>query len=148
MVENETLKKFRDITVYATLIINVSTITLSLLAYTGILVISMFAGFFFIVALLLNLSTIFFTFANLNREDVKGRKLKNLCYIFMVFFFFAMFFILFKQLIFAVVTNIASYLYPIAEIIYLLGYFGILGLGLLLVLLNLRYIHRHETWLK
>lgn len=148
MVENETLKKLLDVIVYLTLIINVITIVLSLLAYTGISLISMSAGILFLAALSLNLSTIFFTFANLNREDAKGRSLKNLCYLYMVFFFFAMFFILFKQIIFAIVTDITSNLYTIAEIVYLLGYFGILGLGLLLVLLVFKSIHRYETWLK
>lgn len=145
MTEKGDYFKYLKIVTYATLVINAITIILSVF---GEYPISDIAGFMYIIAICINILAIFFNFININTVDAKGKLLKALCYLFLVFLFFAMFLLLFKQIIFALQTDPTSNLLLIAEITHWIIYFGILGFGILLSLLDLKYFDRPETWTK
>lgn len=143
MADREVYFKYLKAITYATLGINLITIILSLF---GSYPISNIAGYMYIVAICINLLTIFFNFINMNTADAKGKLLKVLCYIYLVFLFFAMFILLFKQIIFVIQDDPSRII--IADITHWTVYFGILGFALLLSLLDLKYFNRPETWTK
>lgn len=132
------------IIIYLTLAINAMAIALSVIGNFDIINI---AGYIYLLALCIDLGAIFFTFINLNAADEKGKILKAICYIFLGFFFFALFLLLFKQIVFMTETDPLNIRYVVAELIHNFAYFGILGFGILLSLLDLKYLHRSETWL-
>jgi hypothetical protein len=133
------------ITTYASLVLNALAIALSLIGDYNVLNI---AGYIYFAVLCINLSAIFFTFINLNVQDKKGKILKVICYIFLVFFFFALFLLLYKQIIFVTIMDLTSIQYIVADLIQKTVYFGILGFGVILALLDLKYLHRPETWIQ
>jgi hypothetical protein len=143
MTEKGVYFKYLKMVIYATLVINAVTIILSLI---GELSISNIAGFMYVVAICINILAIFVNFININTADAKGKLLKVLCYIFLTFLFFAMFLLLFKQIIFVLQADPTSNRLLIAEITHWIVYFGILGFALLLSLLDLKYFNRSETW--
>jgi hypothetical protein len=147
MKENHILKKGLEIMVYVALIANVTSIVLGIIATIGSTAISNIAGIMFVISLGVNLAVLFFNFASLNRVDPKGKRLKNLCYIFMIFFFFALILIFYNQLVFVLEMDLMSRHYIIAYIIHISGYFGILGFGLLITLFDFKYLPRPETWI-
>ena len=145
MTEKAAFFKYLKLVTYATLVINAITIVLSLF---GEFPISNIAGFMYLVAISVNLLAIFINFLNINTADPKGKLLKNLCYIYLVFLFFALFLLLFKQILFVTQIDPNNMRLMIAEITHWIVYFGILGFALLLSLLDLKYFNRPETWTK
>jgi hypothetical protein len=143
MAEKGAYFKYLKVSTYATLVINIVSIILSLF---GEYPISSIAGYMYIVAICLNILVIFFNFININTADAKGKFLKILCYIYLVFLFFAMFMLLFNQIIFVLQEDPTSIRLIIAELTHWIVYFGVLGFALLLALLDLKYFTRPETW--
>ena len=145
---NKFWKKNLKFVVYATLIINAVAINLNLIVEVGLTILSGIAIFSLILAWIINLVAIFFNFANLNRKDEKGILLKRICYIFLVFFFFGLFMMLFKPIFTAFIMDPDSPILIIANILHLIAYYGILGFGLALSILDLKFLERKETWRK
>jgi hypothetical protein len=143
MAEKGAYFKYLKVVTYATLVINIVSIILSLF---GEYPISSIAGYLYIGAICLNILVIFFNFMNINTADAKGKFLKILCYIYLVFLFFAMFMLLFSQIIFIIQEDPTSIRLIIAELTHWIVYFGVLGFALLLALLDLKYFTRPETW--
>jgi len=143
MTEREVYFKYLKVVIYATLVINIITIILSLI---GEFTISNIAGYLYLVAICLNILALFFNFININTADAKGKFLKIICYLYLVFLFFAIFMLLFKQIIFVVQEDPTNFRLLMAEITHSIVYFGILGFALLLALLDLKYFNRPETW--
>ncbi len=145
MPERVAVFKYLKLITYATLVINATTIVLSLF---GEFPISNIAGFMYLVAISVNLLAIFVNFLYINTADAKGKLLKIICYVYLVFLFFAMFLLLFKQILFVTQVDPNNSRLMLAEITHWVVYFGILGFAVLLTLLDLKYFHRPETWTK
>jgi hypothetical protein len=143
MAEKGSYFDYLKVVIYATLVINIITIILSLF---GEYPVSSIAGYMYLVALSVNLLAIFFNFINLNRASAKGKVLKIICYIDLVFLFFAIFMLLFNQIIFVLQEDLTNIRLIISEITHWIIYYGILGFALLLALVDLKYFNRPETW--
>lgn len=133
-----------NIIIYISLVINAVAIVLSLI---GDFKIRDFAGYIYLIAICINLLTIFLNFINFNALNDKGKILKIICYVFLAFFFFALFLLIFKQIIFVTEMDPTSNRYLIADLIHKIAYFGILGFGVILSLFDLKYLNRLETWI-
>jgi len=145
--KNELLKKGLEIITYVALVINAVALGLSIIVDIGVPFGSVLGGYLFFIALCANIASLFFNFATLNRTDEKGKLLKRLCYIFLIFFFFALYLMLYKQFIFISQMDLTDISYLTSDILQKFTYFGILGFGLALALLDLKYLSRPETWL-
>ncbi|HUX98809.1 MAG TPA: hypothetical protein VMV49_04600 [Candidatus Deferrimicrobium sp.] len=148
MAEKGFFSEYFKVIILITLITNSIAIILSLIGDVGITLLTSVAIILMITAWCANLTAIHFTFVNLNRTDRKGNLLKNICYVYLVFFFFAIFMIFFKQIVFIFVQNVESVRYLRAEIIHLIAYYGILGFGLILSILDFKFLERAETWVQ
>lgn len=147
MVENATWKKMLDVSAVLTLVINGTTIIISILAAIGIAIASI-AGILYLIALCFNIGLIFFNFTILNREDTRGKKLKVLSYAFLLLFFFAFFLMFYYQIICVIEQDVTSTRYLVAKLMNNVGYYGILTFGLALTIVDLKLRQHPETWLK
>ncbi|MHA1264298.1 MAG: hypothetical protein ACTSRS_03605 [Candidatus Helarchaeota archaeon] len=140
------MKRWMEIFVYIAFVINLLAIVLNFLVELNLSGLIEVGGLLYFIALCTNISIIFFNFATFNRNDEKGKILKILCYIYLVFLFFGLILFYFKQFIFIAIMDVTSIQYLLANLIQSILYFGILGFGLLLLLFDLKYLQRPKTW--
>ncbi len=126
---------------YSGLIINITTIILTLLPYIGIETFKTISTVMFFIAFGIDLALITLNLSLVNRQDPVGQKIKAISRIYLVFLFLA-----------ALLLGFSSFLYSffeggtLATIGTLIAYYGMFGLGLVIVFLDFQNRNRTETW--
>jgi hypothetical protein len=138
MAEMHNLLKYCS---YIGLIINVVAIIFTVLPYIGFETFKTISTVIFFIAFGIDLALIALNLSLVNRQDSIGQKLKGFSRIYLVFLFLA-----------AVLLFGSSALYSffegatLATVCTLIAYYGMFGLGLVTIFLDLQNRNRIETW--
>ena len=126
---------------YGGLIINIAAIILTMLPYIGFEAFKPVSTVMFIIAFGIDLALITLNLSLVNRQDPVGQKIKVISRIYLVFLFLAV-----------LLLGFSSFLYSffeegtLATIGTLIAYYGMFGLGLVIIFLDLQNRNRTETW--
>ncbi|MBD3228786.1 MAG: hypothetical protein GF329_11425 [Candidatus Lokiarchaeota archaeon] len=138
MIESKSIIKYYS---FIVLIINILTFLFNLLPFLGLITIKIAASILFIVTFFINFCLIILNFKLVNRKDPKGgRWIKNVCWITIFVYFFAIFFL-----------GVSPFLYSFLNIFnipyLILAYSIFFGMGILIGILDLLNLNRSEAWL-
>ncbi len=123
--------------VYCTLISNIITIVCSLIVDFGAHFLADLTVVFLLITWIIDLVCIFLNFINLDRETETGRKLRRICYLYLLIFFIAFILMMARLIIFS----------PLTGVLNLISYYSILGFGLLLSITDLKLLKDSEPWI-
>lgn len=139
--ENGLIKNYS----YLSLIINIVAIVFTILPTIGLSTLGTISVIIFIVTVAVDLALIYLTLDSINRSDSKGQTIKKLCWIYLIFFFFAILALMTDALVYSFV-EVGSILRTLSYIFAQIAYYAIYGLGIFTSYYNLQHIDRPETW--
>jgi len=142
MAEMHNLLKYCS---YSGLIINIAAIVFTILPYIGLETLKIISTAIFLIAFGMDLALITLNLSLVNRKDPIGQKLKSLSRVYLVFFLLAALALFMSSLTYSFV-EVGNFLRTCAYISLFIAYYGIFGLGLVTVYLDLHNIDRTETW--
>lgn len=130
---------------YIGLVINIAAMIFIILPYIGLELIKPTSVIIFIIAFGIDFGLITLNLGLVNRQDIIGQKIKIVSRIYLVFCLFAVILLLLFSLTYSFI-EVGNFLRICAYISLFIAYYGIFGLGLVTVYLDLQNIDRTETW--
>jgi hypothetical protein len=130
---------------YIGLFINIAAMIFIILPYIGLELLKAISVIIFIIAFGIDLGLITINLGLVNRQDATGQTIKNICRIYLFFCLIAVMLLFLFSLTYAFI-EVGNFLRICAYISLFIAYYGIFGLGLVTVYLDLQNIDRTETW--
>ncbi len=135
---------------YAAMLLNLVSIVFGIIYLAGasayIFVISDIFGIIILVTIFCNLLLTYLNTSRLNKTTKLGNKLNLLCYIYLMFVIVAMFLIMLGNWLYTanysnlLIDNLMAYGFL------LLGYFGVLGFGMVIAFVDIKNLENKELW--
>ena len=130
---------------YSGLIINIAAIIFTILPYVGLEALKPVSTTIFLITFGMDLALVTLNLSLVNRKDPIGQKLKSFSRVYLIFFLWAALALFMSSLIYSFM-EVGNFLRICAYISLFIAYYGIFGLGLVTVYLDLQNINRTETW--
>ncbi|MBD3227646.1 MAG: hypothetical protein GF329_05615 [Candidatus Lokiarchaeota archaeon] len=124
------------------LILNLASILFHLISIFAFGIIQEMTAFLMVITIFYDIIFIVINFSIVNRNEKNGAQIKNLLWFYLVFLFFAVFFMAMNPLISALeIENI------LIQMLFFIGYYGIYSFGITIFVLDLKNLNNAKAWL-
>ncbi|MHA1232685.1 MAG: hypothetical protein ACTSPQ_18790 [Candidatus Helarchaeota archaeon] len=143
IINPEKIKSILKFYYYISLVLNISTVILHIIAEFFVSIIQEFTAFLIITVFFLNIFLIIINFKIINRDNKEGKFIKNLIWIYLIFIIYTLYSMANYHISIALMDKTIS----ISDIIlFFVGIYGFYGFGIFISLIDVLNADNESVW--
>ena len=143
IINPEKIKSILKFYYYISLVLNISTVILHIIAEFFVSIIQEFTAFLMITVFFLNIFLIIINFKIINRDNKEGKFIKNLIWIYLIFIIYTLYSMANYHISIALMDKTIS----MSDIIlFFVGIYGFYGFGIFISLIDVLNADNESVW--
>ena len=143
IINPEKIKSILKFYYYISLVLNISTVILHIIAEFFVSIIQEFTAFLIITVFFLNIFLIIINFKIINRDNKEGKFIKNLIWIYLIFIIYTLYSMANYHISIALMDKTIS----MSDIIlFFVGIYGFYGFGIFISLIDVLNADNESVW--